>query len=81
MILMRVLLTLLGLCPHPHSRRERDSKGYWFVCESCGKRVPAIQRTAAELKAQRAKLPKVAKAQRADKAPGQIVAMGRRPKA
>jgi hypothetical protein len=53
MILIRLALTvawvglrLVGVCFHSHRRRERDDdQVLWLVCEACGHRVPALERT------------------------------------
>jgi predicted RNA-binding Zn-ribbon protein involved in translation (DUF1610 family) len=45
----RLALSLLGVCSHGDSRRERDAKGVLhFVCHDCGHAVPVIDRTAKE---------------------------------
>jgi hypothetical protein len=51
-IMMGFLLSLIGLCPHAHSIRERDEKTriYYLTCDRCGRRVEAITRTKAERK-------------------------------
>ena len=52
--MLRRFLSLFGLCPHAHDRRERDAAGrLWLVCEGCERRVLAIQRTPKEIKAMR----------------------------
>ena len=52
------LLSLMGLCRHPHSYRDRDPKGRMvFICEGCGRSVLALDRTPAERKAMQKRYP------------------------
>lgn len=69
--MIRFLLSLFGLCPHVHDRRERSADGRLdLVCEACGRRVPALQRDASEIRAMRKKF-KPVKARKAIKLQGE----------
>lgn len=47
--MIRFLLTLFGVCPHTHYRRERTERGVlMLVCDGCARTIPAIDRTAKE---------------------------------
>jgi hypothetical protein len=57
-LIIDFLLSLMGVCRHSHSYRDRDIKGrVTFVCEGCGRAVLALERTPAERKAMMKRYP------------------------
>lgn len=75
--LLRVCLSLLGVCPHDGRYRELRGGVLHLVCDHCGDAVPAIARSRRERRemAKRFRAPVAARAQRVDTT---VVAMPKR---